>query len=600
MKQFKQLVALLLAFALVIGLFSVPTVAYAVETLAKTSLEEGKVKVDYITEEITVERTANQVIYYTTKWTEKSHANTNWDEAFVATNDATSASIDFSNIQANKDAIVYITDDIEKKPIEVTLKAQEKDLIVAFSGIAKTTQRSTIKVANDWSALNLLTAGCDDASTWSYGFLCAAVKNDNDVVALTVDEAKNYLQFRKGLTGEWKSITQLDVRKFAAYGAQLYFRIAPSNATSATGAAFTLGRASNEVKVTFAKQANAPKVTINGVTKEIKLGKTMEYRVGTTNGGVITYKDWVAVSKDHMNGTKVATIYLKNLKTAPSGSPWGYAEDKEGQVIQVRIAATEKAGASKIRTIKLNKVTAPVVSTSSGLEFALVKSTSYDEGIKVTNNCTSGAIQVAVVSGASIDVNAKNVKWTTIAAKGKQTKSVVLKGTALAAGDRIIYRFATVKDNTKTAANEFMVSSNYAEYDFKAKLPLTPQLITVTGLTKVKGPDTVTVTSSAITKGQALIKVTNVSTAAALEYTVNLAGTNISDRATITVECVKEMTDTATKVTASTVKLIPDGKIGATGKLKLTLTEAVTAGDTFFRVKVDGYKFYIKVTFSKL
>ncbi len=593
MKQFKQLASLFLAFALVVGLFSAPTVAYAEDTKAY----EGRVEVDYTSENLIVTKTANQKVYYTTKWTETSHAKTVWDEIIDS---STSVIIDFSWTSPSKDVTFYITDDPANKPISVEIKAQEKNLAVMFSGVANTTTSSKLKLAHDWSALNQ-SMGIDP-STWSYGFLCAAVKNGQTYVALTTGQAMNYLQFRKGLSGDWQPIQDLDVSQFATNGAQLYFRLGPTNNKVASGSSIALGRASKEVKVSFGKQANAPKVTINGDTKEIKLGKTMEYRVGTiTSGGALDFgtNKWVAVSDNHMDGTKVKTTYLKDLLTKPvSGSTWNYSEDKAGQVVQVRVAATEKAIASKIRTIELNKVTAPIVSTSSGIEFALVKSTTYADGIKVTNNCTAGAIQVAVVSGSPADVNAKSIKWTTIAAKKDQTKSVVLKGTALAAGDRIIYRFASVKDDTKTPANEFMVSSNYVEY-LKSNLPLAEQSITVTGLTKVTAPDTVTATSSAIAAGQALIKVTNSSTAAALAYTVNVAGTNISSSATVTVECVNGMTDSATKVAASTVKLAADGKIGETGKLKLTLTDAAAAGDTFFRVKVDGYKFYIKVTFAK-
>lgn len=602
MKQFKQLAALFLAFALVIGLFSVPTVAYAEETLTKTDIgKNNEVQVDYTKEEITVQKAANQTIYYTTKWTAKSHAKTNWDEAFATSETATGASIDFSNTAATKDVIFYITDDTAKEPYPVTIKAQEKDLVVAFSGVAKTTASSKIKLVYDWSELNELTAGCDDASTWSYGFLCAAVKNDNkQMVALSKEQAQNYLQFRKGISGVWKSITELDVRKFAANGAQLYFRIAPTNTATASGSALDLGRASKEVKVTFAKQANAPKVTINGATKEIKLGKTMEYRVGTTSGGVLNFgtNEWVAVSAKHMEGTKVKTTYLGDLLTATSGSAWGYKEFNAGQVVQVRVAATEKAVASKIRTIVLNKVETPVV-TSSSLVFELVKDTTYDQGIKVTNNCTSAAIQVAVVSGAPTDINCKDIKWTTIAAKGDKTKTVTIKGKALEGKDRILYRFATVKDKANTTVDEFMVSSNYGTYDFKTELPLKSQSITISSVKKTVGPDAVVVSHSAIATGQALVEVKNPVTAAAITVEVNVAGTNISDSANVTVECISALNDSATKVTPSTVKLAADGKIGTSGKLKLTLTDAVAAGDSYFRVKVDGYKFYVQVKFSK-
>ena len=67
MKQFKQLAALFLAFALVIGLFSVPTVAYAEEKLEKTTLSESNVTVDYVTED-----TRNESKNVTNTWSQIS------------------------------------------------------------------------------------------------------------------------------------------------------------------------------------------------------------------------------------------------------------------------------------------------------------------------------------------------------------------------------------------------------------------------------------------------------------------------------------------------------------------------------------------------
>ncbi|MDD5934741.1 MAG: hypothetical protein PUC65_04115, partial [Clostridiales bacterium] len=359
MKQFKQLAALFLAFALVIGLFSVPTVAYAEEKLEETTLSESNVTVDYVTEEIVVTKDAKDSIYYTTKYAEKNHAKTEWDTAYVVA--ATGAAIDFSNTAANKKITYYLTNDITKKPIEVNINPQETTLVVDFSGVAKTTVKSKVKVEADWTGINALTAGYTkfnptNSNPWTYGFLCASIKDaDKKAVALTKDQVQKYLQFKKGSAGAWKSVTELDVRKYAANGAQLYFRIAPTNDEVASGSALRLGRASKEVKVTYKKQAKAPKLTIKGDTKQVSLTKTMEYRVGTATGGATVFGSWIKVADHHMNGTKVKTTYLKDLLTA-SGAPWNYDESEAGQVIQVRTAATDKAVASKINTVKLNAV----------------------------------------------------------------------------------------------------------------------------------------------------------------------------------------------------------------------------------------------------
>lgn len=594
MKQFKQLAALFLAFALVIGLFTQPKVVYADETLITTDLASDKVSVNYENERLEVTKAKGETVYYTVKWDEKSHAKTAWEEAFDESD--TKAFIDFSNISAAKELSFFLTTETEKKPIEVKIAAQETALNVDFSGIANTTTKSKVKVENDWTELNAETAGYksfkpNSSNPWTYGFLNVSVGKGDKVKALTAEEAKTYLQFRKGTTGQWQSITALDVRKYVAYGAQLTFRIKPVNDPSvSTGSALTnLGRASKEVKVTYKKQANAPKITINGVNKEIKLAKTHEYRVFNSSGSSITYGDWVKVADNHMKDNKIEKICLKSLKSA-SGAAWDYNENDEGQGIQVRIAASDKGVASKVATIKLNQAVTPSVTTGGSLEFKLVKSTTYDKGIiaKNTNAASGPSIQVAVVSGSSFDVNnSKEVKWITIA----PGKSATISGTVLLTGNDIIYRNATIKDNTKTAANEFVVSSDYGTYSYKSKLPLEEQTFTIN---KAVASATVSGASpSAILKdGGNTIEVTS---ATPSSITVDLEATtkNIPDGA-FKVACVDGATDSAKVITATKIKLTPDGIKSDTAKLKLTIAEDATTA--IFRITADGKNYYVTVT----
>lgn len=273
MKNMRQLSALFFAFALVIGVFSTPTVAYAEEILQNTALDPAMVQINYENERLEVTKTASQKIYYTFEYSEKTHSKTEWEDAFV--NSTTQALIDFSNTSSTKDAILFLTDDKSKKPIEITVKAQENALAVAISGVANTSIVSKIKYKEDWTDLNKITAGYKDGSVstanpWIYGFLCVTVGKPEVVEAMTASEATDYLEFRKGITGEWHSIKELDLRKYTAYGATLYFRIKATDATTVTGKAITtLGRPSNVVKVVYARQPKAPKININGVTKRI-------------------------------------------------------------------------------------------------------------------------------------------------------------------------------------------------------------------------------------------------------------------------------------------------------------------------------------------
>jgi hypothetical protein len=592
MKKFKQLAALFLAFAMVIGVFSKPTVALA--ALTATSLTDSDITIDYVNERIDVAST--ETVYYATKWTETTHATTNWDESYTL--DANHQTIDFSTTSASKDATFYITDDTDKSPIKVTVKAQETTLAVAFSGTADTTVKSKIKVATNWASVSSLLNGYSSTTSdpWAYGYLNVTIGKGDLAKALTKAEVNTYLQFRKGTTGDWQSISALDVRKFTAYGAQLYFRIKPTNTTTVTSgsAITTLGRASKEVKVTYTKQANAPKVSITGDTKQIKLSKNQEYRTFTTSGGNRTYTDWVKVADEHVTGTTVDKVYLKDLVVAASGAAWNYNANNAGQGVQVRVAATDKAIASKVQTIELNKATTPSVGSGSAIELTLVKNTTFEKGITVKNTTTGSAIQVAVASGTAFDVNnTKEVKWVTVL----PGKSAVLAGTALAAGDRIIYRAATIKDDSKTSANEFVVSSDYGTY-LKSSFTLATQTFTLDSATP-KATVT-TVSPSAVITGNSPYTVTVTNTASASAITVSIAVTTTNVVAgTPVITCVSAANDSATTATATKVKLLADGAFQATsGKLKITIAADASAETKIFRVTLDGKKTYVTVDFK--
>lgn len=602
MKQLKQLTALFLAFALVIGVFSQPTVAYAEESLAKTDLTSDKVAISYTEERLKVTKTAGETVYYTLKWTETTHAKTAWEEAYEESDIL--ASIDFSNVSASKIVNIFLTTDTDKEPLKIELKAQETALYVDFSGIASTTEKSKVKVAQDWTDMNAITKGYKSfnptsENPWTYGYLNVSVGKLKPQ-AITASEAALYLQFRKGATGAWQDFEDLDVRKYAAYGAQLTFRIRPyDNPSVSTGSALAnLGRASKEVKVTYKKQANAPKITINGVNKELKLVKTQEYRVFTTSGSSVSYGPWMTVAANHMTGTKVNKVYLKDLYIA-SGTAWSYKENTAGQGLQVRIAASAKSTASKVTTIKLNQATTPTATTDGAIVFGLVSKTTYDKGItaKNTNATTGSSIQVAVVSGSPIDVNdTKVVKWVTIL----PGKTATISGTVLKTGNNIIYRNATAKDNTRTSANEFVVSSEYGTYEYKTKLPLAEQTFAISN--PVISATVVGATRSAIvtaTAGAYEVEVTT-TTNGAFTVALTVATTNVVD-CTPVIACVAEATDSSASGTASTkVKLLTDGGIkSGAGKLKITVTADATTETKIYRVTTDGKKTYVTVKFTK-
>jgi len=598
MKKFKQLAALLLAFVMVVGMFSTPKVAMAAEDLATTTLKDTAVLINYTTEELEIVKEASQTIYFTMKYDEKNHAKAVWEEAVC---EGTSATIDFSNTSPAKDVYIWLTDDTDKKPIKIVLKAQETTLKVTFSGTADTTDKSKIKVKNNWTLLNEQIDTFKDfkvttANPWPYGYLNITVGKGKDAKALLPEEL-NFVEFKVGNTGSWTPVADLNLRKYATSGAKLSFRIGAiiGKPVVSGGAITSLGRVSKEVSVSYAKQATAPKAVINGVTKEIKLTKAQEYRVGV-NG---TYTSWINVADNHMNATtkKVDKLYLNQLLTAPvaaSGTAWSYAENMDNLSIQVRTAASERGVASKIATVNLNKVDTPTVGSGTAINFTLVKDTSYSKGIKV-NNTTGPAIQVAVVSGSSYDVNdTKTVKWINVKATGTATISTK----ELAKGDTIITRTATIKDVAKTTANEFKVSSAVKEFNYKKDLQPLTQTFKVSDPTI--SPAVTSASAVGVVTGNAyVVTVTNPASPSAITVNLTVATTNV-DNGTPKIVCVASADDKALAAKATNIKLLADGGIASdAGKLKIAITAKATPEDSrTFRVTIDGCTTYVTVNFA--
>lgn len=295
-----------------------------------------------------------------------------------------------------------------------------------------------------------------------------------------------------------------------------------------------------------------------------------------------------------MVGTKVNTVYLNDLLKSPTET-WDYKEGNAGQGIELRNVATSKTIASKTASVVLNKATAPTVGSGAAIQFQLVKSTTYDKGIKVLNTSTSPA-QVAVVSGGSFDVNqSTQVKWVNVSAG----KSITLNGAMLAKGDIIIARTATIKDNPKTTTDEFVVSSHYEEYKFKTELPLLLQKFVVSTTPTVTS-SVVGVTPSAIVVGTSPYEVTVTNTASPSAITVVLDVTTENIAAgTPKIACVTAAYDAASVITTKKVKLLTAGTFTASaGKLKITIAQDAIAETKIFQVTIDGKKSYITVNFK--
>lgn len=570
MKLRRQLECVFFVFTLVLSVLAVPTTTYAADSV-KSSLTAV---VNYITEEIEVTKKKEmQTIYYTDKY---NGEKTVWEEAYIESD--TKASIDFSYASSSKGLTISVTEDTKKEPVAVTVEARLNRFGASLSGTVVTGDGGSI-VANDWTAINKLMTCISDVNKWEYGFLCFYIGKGSKTVPLTASNVSQYVQYKKGVTGEWHSILDLNLNKYAAKGATLYFRVRPVNNVASSGE-LELGRASKEVRIKYVKQANAPKISINGSDKKISLAKTMEYRV-SINGK--QFGEWVKVADAHMTGTRVNIIYLKDLKTAVSGPIWAYSENNADQKIQVRVAATAKKIPSKITTISLNAATTPSVDAKAGIEFTLVKATTLDQGIMVTNHASGVAstIEVAVIPGETTNLTSRTVKWTTI----KAGKSAVIKKSVIDKGDRIVYRTSSIKDDVKTTANEFTVSSEVGtllKKDFPTPLS---QLLTLSNASatyeKTQPSAMIQASIEASGSGYKLI-VAKPALESEVTVTIDAAVVNIADQAAVKATA-SGANHSGISVSGAKIK---DGKT----TLTITFSTKVAAGTSQWVIAIDDMK----------
>lgn len=601
----KKLALFLFAFLMVIGI-AMPSV----ETKAAGELAAGDIKIDYAEEVIDISTSTDLgVVYVTDKYDSSKPTKAKWETyALKADGSQYVATIDFDAFtKKTADSVVYVKGDTTVYPIQIN--RQDKSFTATFSGFNSVIPKKMT------SAVTLDATNSVTATDCGYIYFTKLTGNVTTLAPLTV------IQWKKGTTGDWKSISNLNLTWYTNKGTSLSFRIAPSSVvgigTLTEGVYVNTGaRASKEVKITYKKRDNAPTVKVDGSRYTINLKKGQEYKVGTDG-------QWINVSAAHgdpaKNG-KVGTITLydlfKSFTSDTVNTLYSYSSDA-ASTIYIRTAATSSKITSKTTTVALEAtLDAAAVAklddadaTNDLLTAAYTKPYDKLSGVGFTNS-TKYTYQVAVVDKnlvyESSALNQEKVitsssnrefTWYTVKAGTFNNADTLLKvGTGkipsnkyedIAEADRIIiYRIATIADNNKTEVNEFRVASITKQ--------LTMPTATVQALTFT---DEASVVSTDATTKVVTVTLTASSETITKELAVTLSNPSVTTGVTPKIACVSDATSTAGTVTAPTgVRLLANGVLKAdSGKMKVNISPSGKSSTSYWRVTAEGATTYVKL-----
>ncbi len=274
-----------------------------------------------------------------------------------------------------------------------------------------------------------------------------------------------------------------------------------------------------EVKYKLAGQKAAPTVKL-GVDHQVPVKLGQEYRI--VNAADSSQKsDWVSVDDYHKDGKKVKKVYLEDLVVTGSGiTSEGWVADHKltaaalatGNVkLQVRTAASSKGVASKIAS---NVVSMKAIDVNAASTASVTYTVPYDKTKGVTVKNVSGKdIEYTVVATTTAVTSAK---WKAI----KKDKEAALKEKDLKDQKYVVVRVAGDK---KTG----ILSSNWKDVALEG-LTVTEQEITPTTGTgaAIAGKGSYTVT----TAGAVNIEIDKTVTSGAsadVEVTVEIAVSHI-------------------------------------------------------------------------
>lgn len=416
MKRFKKIFAMLLTFAMILGIAGVQ----APETAAYAADPKITLTVDYVDYTATITTSGADAYLFLEVLKKKGEEYTvSATYTFKATDKK--ATVDLSFLKATSEQYIraYGNLDVEDKSAVVTVQKQP--------------DKSSIKYV--------------PADTLAKSF---TIKSGKDTVEVTTDILKTYV-YRTLYGTTWNTLDTF-VPENSVAGTTLIVR-EEAVATDA-GKKIVGAPAGNEVKVKIAALAKAPKVTPDYVNGVVKLAKGTEYRVihmkESTPTEVSTYKE-VGSSAQSLTP---AQIILNTVK--PTGSDDAAkakaAEDiaKKGFTLIVRTVKTDKKAASApvFVTIPAQPAVTDNSDTSTiSLTGDTAKNVTYKDTEKGLELKATGATFAYSIDGGE--------KWKTVAAG----KTAVVK---MDTGKTVLVRLAGVKADTKKEIEGTLPSNSIA------------------------------------------------------------------------------------------------------------------------------------------
>lgn len=327
--------------------------------------------------------------------------------------------------------------------------------------------------------------------------------NKDGKIELTVDDkvvSDEAIQWRTGNAG-WAE-GNYNLTQFYKRGATLYVRQEAVDSSEGKAKIEDGAPASKEAKLKIAKQAKAPKVTLDPVKNTFKFPKNCEVKCTEINGEAKEGYKFEALGTEKADKNPTLETFLTGKKlvssVAISTTTGAIATTSYSAIFEVRTAATEKKPASKIAEIKVPwqpTVTVGDTVSTTGISYDISLNTKKTQatGIVVTNK-SDVAYQFAVVKATD---DFSNVKWKKVAA-GKTAKVSMKKAEK---DSIVIYRSMGVKDNKKTTdVDEFAWASEIAKdekviaypAEVKTDLAVTAAQATTAGTTASKTAISVT------------------------------------------------------------------------------------------------------------
>lgn len=614
MKNFKRKLAGFLVFAMVLGIMAPGVVAQAADSAVP------EVEFNLLDETATLKNASGYTVEYA-------------DSAVKVT--ASGSALTYSNAaKAIKDTA---WEEVEKgaDTIDLSWVGKKKDVWLVFKFtkkgadttyvVKKVAAQPTIKVgftASTESAVKVpktqveVTADklVGDGETGFLFFYDATDKNNP--VVLTPSS----VQYKKGVNGKWNYVDEkaadvpesasarattksVDLKDalpgFKAKGATLYFQ----------SFANTEAWPSKEVKYSYKKQANAPKIKIDVLKQTVTFKAGQEYKVVVDDQE--TQEDWIKVDKiaAYKNErNKIDPVVLTSLatKTDVSGSAVDVKETLSEDDIYGTEAASAKSIVIKVRTAgtttkmpsKAYKVNVKVISggadvveikTGTSASVMVDYKVPYNsaKGVVVTNNSKINYEIAYVPSGESIT---SKTKWTKLKANSTKPGTANIKvGTDPKKGQFDPKNPGTLYVRMQGDKKAVELGGKATTFDMANLSVKTPHLVSTAAVTttgasiEVAAVDTIKATIPA--SGGAVAELTKVEQEVVFE---DVTHTGTSDSITVTPKASSKNSD----ITVDKIVIAKDGK----AKVSVSVKAGAKVGNTYtFKVNDREFKLIVEI-----